>query len=70
MSLIASYVSSIALIGVPAEAYYFGISVVFIAIAQFVASLVAAWLFVPLFHPLGITSVQEVSGIYFVSYID
>ena len=60
MSLIASYVSTIGLLAVPAEVYYFGFQVVLLSVSKVLSGMLAAWLFVPLLHPLGITSAQEV----------
>ena len=66
LSLIASFISSIALIGLPAEVHFYGVHTMFAFVGLIFATLLSAFVFVPLFHPLGITSVQEVSKICMV----
>lgn len=59
MSLTASFMSGITVIGTPAEAYRFGAAFWLFAFAYAVMSTVTAELFVPLFYRLGITSAYE-----------
>jgi len=61
MSLTASFMSGITVIGTPAESYRFGIAFWLFGISYVIMSVVTAELFVPLFYRLGITSVYEVS---------
>lgn len=61
MSLTASFMSGITVIGTPAEAYRFGTGFWLFAFAYAIMSTVSAEVFVPLFYRLGITSTYEVS---------
>jgi sodium-coupled monocarboxylate transporter 8/12 len=60
MSLTASFMSGITVIGTPAEAYRFGADYWIFAISYAIMSIVTAEIFVPLFYRLGITSTYEV----------
>uniref|UniRef100_A0A8C6SC65 Solute carrier family 5 member 8, like n=1 Tax=Neogobius melanostomus TaxID=47308 RepID=A0A8C6SC65_9GOBI len=59
MSLTASFMSGITVIGTPAEAYRFGTAFWLFGFAYALMSIVTAELFVPLFYRLGITSAYE-----------
>ncbi|XP_063071781.1 sodium-coupled monocarboxylate transporter 1 [Engraulis encrasicolus] len=59
MSLTASFMSGITVIGTPAEAYRFGTGFWLFAFAYAIMSTVSAEVFVPLFYRLGITSTYE-----------
>uniref|UniRef100_A0A3B4AZV3 Solute carrier family 5 member 8 n=1 Tax=Periophthalmus magnuspinnatus TaxID=409849 RepID=A0A3B4AZV3_9GOBI len=59
MSLTASFMSGITVIGTPAEAYRFGAAFWLFGFAYAIMSTVTAELFVPLFYRLGITSAYE-----------
>lgn len=59
MSLTASFMSGITVIGTPAEAYRFGASFWLFAFSYSIMSAVTAEVFVPLFYRLGITSTYE-----------
>lgn len=61
MSLTASFMSGITVIGTPAEAYRFGAPYWVFAISYAIMSMFSAEVFVPLFYRLGITSTYEVS---------
>ena len=61
MSLTASFMSGITVIGTPAESYGFGIAFWVFGLSYAITSAVTAEVFVPLFYRLGITSVYEVS---------
>uniref|UniRef100_A0A673ZUM3 Solute carrier family 5 member 8, like n=1 Tax=Salmo trutta TaxID=8032 RepID=A0A673ZUM3_SALTR len=60
MSLTASFMSGITVIGTPAEAYRFGTDYWIFAISYAIMSIITAEIFVPLFYRLGITSTYEV----------
>uniref|UniRef100_A0A8C7DGU5 Solute carrier family 5 member 8, like n=1 Tax=Oncorhynchus kisutch TaxID=8019 RepID=A0A8C7DGU5_ONCKI len=60
MSLTASFMSGITVIGTPAEAYRFGADYWIFAISYAIMSIITAEIFVPLFYRLGITSTYEV----------
>nr|XP_046239062.1 sodium-coupled monocarboxylate transporter 1 [Scatophagus argus] len=59
MSLTASFMSGITVIGTPAEAYRFGAAFWLFGISYAIMSAVSAEIFVPLFYRLGITSAYE-----------
>ncbi|XP_029946931.1 sodium-coupled monocarboxylate transporter 1-like [Salarias fasciatus] len=65
MSLTASFMSGITVIGTPAEAYKFGIAFWLFGISYTIMSAVSAEIFVPLFYRLGITSAYEYLGMRF-----
>lgn len=60
MSLTASFMSGITVIGTPAEAYRFGTAFWIFGFSYAIMSTVTAEIFVPLFYRLGITSAYEV----------
>lgn len=60
MSLTASFMSGITVIGTPAEAYRFGAAFWIFGISYAIMSIITAEIFVPLFYRLGITSTYEV----------
>lgn len=60
MSLTASFMSGITVIGTPAEAYRFGTAYWIFGISYAIMSAVTAEIFVPLFYRLAITSAYEV----------
>ena len=60
MSLTASFMSGITVIGTPAESYRFGSAFWLFGFSYAIMSVVTAELFVPLFYRLGITSTYEV----------
>ena len=62
LSLVASYFSSVVLLGATAEVFTYGIQYIILAILSYwiVAGIVHV-LFIPMFHRLKVTSVNEVS---------
>uniref|UniRef100_A0A7N8X794 Solute carrier family 5 member 8, like n=1 Tax=Mastacembelus armatus TaxID=205130 RepID=A0A7N8X794_9TELE len=60
MSLTASFMSGITVIGTPAEAYRFGAAFWLFGFSYAIMSAITAEIFVPLFYRLGITSTYEV----------
>ena len=61
MSLLSSFISAIALLGLTSEMYRYG-TMYSIALFSFpVSQTIAALVYVPMFHGLGITSAYEVS---------
>lgn len=61
MSVLATFLSAITLLGVPAEAYQFGIQYWLINISYCFVIPVTAHMYVPLFYKLQVSSVNEVS---------
>ncbi|XP_049588561.1 sodium-coupled monocarboxylate transporter 1 [Syngnathus scovelli] len=59
MSLTASFMSGVTVIGTPAEAYSYGTSFWLFGISYVIMSVFTAEVFVPLFYRLGITSAYE-----------
>ncbi|KAM4588908.1 sodium-coupled monocarboxylate transporter 1 [Odontesthes bonariensis] len=59
MSLTASFMSGITVIGTPAEAYRFGAAFWLFGFSYAIMSIITAEVFVPLFYRLGITSAYE-----------
>ncbi|KAI5628484.1 sodium-coupled monocarboxylate transporter 1 [Silurus asotus] len=59
MSLTASFMSGITVIGTPAEAYKYGTAFWLFAFSYAIMSTITAEIFVPLFYRLGITSTYE-----------
>ncbi|KAG7214205.1 hypothetical protein KM043_001548 [Ampulex compressa] len=59
MSLIASYISGIAILGLPAEMYVYGTQFWTVIIADSLVSLTMALVYLPVFYGLGITSSYE-----------
>lgn len=60
MSLTASFMSGITVIGTPAEAYRYGAAFWLFGFSYAIMSAITAEFFVPLFYQLGITSTYEV----------
>lgn len=60
MSLTASFMSGITVIGTPAEAYRFGAAFWLFGFSYAIMSVITAEVFVPLFYRLAITSAYEV----------
>ncbi|XP_045509545.1 sodium-coupled monocarboxylate transporter 1-like isoform X2 [Colias croceus] len=59
MSLIASYVSGISLLGLPAEMYTYGTQLWAIVLSEWVVSVTIAIVYLPVFYNLQITSTYE-----------
>lgn len=60
MSLLVSFLSAIAILGIPSEVYTFGLSYVLVSFAFIILLLISAFLYVPVFYKLKITSTNEV----------
>jgi len=60
LSLLASFVSAILLLGTPAEIVIYGTQYWVICISFFFVMPLAAYVFIPVFYRLGLTSVFEV----------
>lgn len=64
LSLVASFMSAITLLGTPAEIYNFDTMFMDMTLAYIVSMFLAAYVYIPILYRLHITSVYEVS-IYF-----
>lgn len=60
LSLCASFMSAVQVLGVPSEAYYHGFKFIYMCLGQSINSLLTAFLFLPVFFRLGITSTNQV----------
>ena len=61
MSLLASFMSAVTLLGTPAEIYNVNTTYMWMVISYFVAIFCAAHIYIPIFYRLRITSIYEVS---------
>ena len=60
VSLLASYLSAITLLGVPSEIYTYGVQYCVLLLSYFILCTVAAVIYAPIFYRLDITSAHEV----------
>lgn len=60
MSLCASFMSAVQVLGVPSEAFRHGFKFLYMCLGQSINSLLTAYLFLPVFFRLGITSTNQV----------
>ncbi|XP_008579725.1 PREDICTED: sodium-coupled monocarboxylate transporter 1-like, partial [Galeopterus variegatus] len=60
LSLTASFMSAVTILGSPSEVYRFGAMYIIFAITYFFVVLISAEVFLPVFYKLGITSTYEV----------
>uniref|UniRef100_A0A3B4YST0 Solute carrier family 5 member 5 n=1 Tax=Seriola lalandi dorsalis TaxID=1841481 RepID=A0A3B4YST0_SERLL len=60
LSLCASFMSAVQVLGVPAEASRYGFKFLYMCLGQSINSLLTAYLFLPVFFRLGITSTNQV----------
>ena len=60
LSLMVSYISTLTLLGYPAEMYAFGSQYWMSAFGKGAGALIACYLFVPVLYPLKLVSVNEV----------
>ncbi|KAG9350731.1 hypothetical protein JZ751_024620 [Albula glossodonta] len=59
LSLCASFMSAVQVLGVPSEAYLYGFKFLYMCLGQTFNTLITAYLFLPLFYRLGITSTNQ-----------
>ncbi|XP_069558406.1 sodium/iodide cotransporter [Brachyistius frenatus] len=59
LSLCASFMSAVQVLGVPAEALRYGFKFLYMCLGQSINSLLTAYLFLPVFYRLGITSTNQ-----------
>lgn len=72
LSLVASYFSSVLLLGTTAEVFTYGIQyIIFAFFSYWIVAAIAHVLFIPMFHRVKITSVNEVSCVilFLVSFV-
>ncbi|KAM9848881.1 sodium/iodide cotransporter [Aulostomus maculatus] len=59
LSLCASFMSAVQVLGVPAEAFRYGFKFLYMCLGQSINSVLTAYLFLPVFYRLGITSTNQ-----------
>uniref|UniRef100_A0A3Q2ZYC6 Solute carrier family 5 member 5 n=1 Tax=Kryptolebias marmoratus TaxID=37003 RepID=A0A3Q2ZYC6_KRYMA len=59
LSLCASFMSAVQVLGVPSEGFRFGFKFLYMCLGQSINSLLTAYLFLPIFFRLGITSINQ-----------
>ncbi|XP_068446160.1 sodium/iodide cotransporter [Clinocottus analis] len=59
LSLCASFMSAVQVLGVPSEASRYGFKFLYMCLGQSISSLITAYLFLPVFYRLGITSTNQ-----------
>ncbi|XP_059576025.1 sodium/iodide cotransporter isoform X4 [Alligator mississippiensis] len=59
LSLSASFMSAVQVLGVPAEAYRYGLKFLWMCLGQALSTLLTAFVFLPVFYRLGLTSTYE-----------
>ncbi|KAF5926539.1 hypothetical protein HPG69_001167 [Diceros bicornis minor] len=69
LSLTASFMSAVTILGAPSEVYRFGAVYSMFAIAYFFVVLFSAEIFLPVFYKLGITSTYEYLELRFSKYV-
>lgn len=69
ISLLVTYLSAINILGIPAEIFYFGVELWFFVIGFTFGSFITCATFVPLLHPLKITTINEVRHACWSSYL-
>lgn len=60
LSLCASFMSAVQVLGVPSEVYYHGFKFIYMCLGQSINSLLTAFFFLPVFFRLGVTSTNQV----------
>jgi len=60
LSLCASFMSAVQVLGVPAEALRYGFKFLYMCVGQSINSLLTALLFLPVFYRLGLTTTNQV----------
>lgn len=60
MSLIASFISGISLLGTPTEIYVYGVQYMFIVFGVLCMGLAMTFIYLPVFHDLQLTSTYQV----------
>lgn len=60
LSLCASFMSAVQVLGVPSEVYYHGFKFIYMCLGQSINSLLTAFFFLPVFFRLEITSTNQV----------
>ena len=69
LSLVASFMSAITLLGSPAEMYNYSTMFWWIGLSYVFVAYGAAHIYIPIFYNLKVTSLYEVSAILYYSYL-
>ncbi|CAH1369090.1 unnamed protein product [Tenebrio molitor] len=59
MSLVASYVSGISILGIPTETYLYGTQYVYLLVGLVISTIIMNYIYLPVFYNLNITSTYE-----------
>ena len=59
LSLTATSLSAITMMGSPSEYYYYGSTYAWVGLADVISCVVAAFIYLPIYYNLGITSIYE-----------
>ena len=70
MSLIASFMSSVTILGVPAEYYTYGTMFSWYIIPYAILPLIIGWVYMPVFYDLGLKSTYEVGAVLYLKISD
>ena len=65
LSLTATSLSAITMMGSPAEYYIYGSTYAWVVVADIISCLLAAFVYLPIYYNLGITSIYEYLEIRF-----
>uniref|UniRef100_A0AAX7VPB2 Solute carrier family 5 member 5 n=1 Tax=Astatotilapia calliptera TaxID=8154 RepID=A0AAX7VPB2_ASTCA len=68
LSLCASFMSAVQVLGVPSEGFRYGFKFLYMCLGQSINSLLTAYLFLPVFFRLGITSTNQFTNKAVVSF--
>ena len=61
LSMMASFLSAIFILGTPSEIYLYGTAYLYIGVSYFTGLPLASYFYLPIFHKLKLTSAYEVS---------
>lgn len=67
ISVLASYLSAITVLGFPSEVYYHGVQYWMVAWSFLLVIPITALVFIPVFHGLGVTTAYEVNISFIIS---
>ena len=66
LSIVVSYMSAISMLGDTAESYMYGAIYLWQTFAGCIGTVIASYVFIPIFYPLQLTSINKVSSVCLV----
>ncbi|RZB62225.1 sodium-coupled monocarboxylate transporter 1-like, partial [Asbolus verrucosus] len=69
MSLIASFISGISILGIPTETYLYGTQYVYILGGFVISTVIMSYIYLPVFYGLNLTSSYEITWLSIVIYV-